>query len=93
MSQWPYCTARWRRLRIYVIASEPLCRYCKEQGRVTVAVDIDHIIPLAKRPDLAFDQNNLQPLCRPCHSGAKQAEERAGHRIGCDVNGVPLKGW
>lgn len=90
MAAWPYNTARWKALREQQLQDEPLCRYCEEQGRVQSANTADHIEPVAERPDLAFDQDNLQSLCGTCHSAIKQAEERTGHRRGCDVDGQPL---
>jgi 5-methylcytosine-specific restriction endonuclease McrA len=93
MNSWPYNTARWQRLRLVVLSNEPGCRYCEEQGRTTPAVDVDHIVPVKQDPSLAFEQRNLNPLCRECHNGAKRAEEARGYRIGCDVDGLPLRGW
>jgi 5-methylcytosine-specific restriction protein A len=51
-----------------VLADEPLCRFCAEQGRVTAARDVDHIVPIVQRPDLRLDRSNLRPLCQPCHA-------------------------
>jgi 5-methylcytosine-specific restriction enzyme A len=93
MNSWPYNTARWQRLRLVVLGSEPMCRYCAEQGRTTPAVDVDHIVPVKQDPSMAFDSANCQPLCEACHDGAKQGEERTGRRRGCDTNGIPLQGW
>jgi 5-methylcytosine-specific restriction protein A len=53
---------------------EPLCRTCKAAGRVTLATEVDHIIPLFKGgPDT---EDNLQPLCFECHK-IKTATESA----------------
>lgn len=93
MSRWPYNTARWQRLRKAVLASSPLCAYCAELGYTTPAIDVDHIAPVDTMPGQAFDPDNLQPLCKECHSGPKRREERAGHRIGCDADGNPRRGW
>jgi 5-methylcytosine-specific restriction endonuclease McrA len=62
-------------------------------GITTLAEVVDHIVPVREAPDRAFDQTNLQSMCAACHNGAKQREERGGEEIGCDVNGIPLKGW
>lgn len=38
------------------------CHYCG--GRATT---VDHRIPVAERPDLAFDESNLVASCEPCN--------------------------
>lgn len=93
MNKWPYSTSRWQKMRLVVLRREPLCRYCAEQGRTTAAAHVDHIQPVTLRRELAFVASNLQPLCESCHNGIKQREERLGYRVGCDVNGLPLRGW
>jgi 5-methylcytosine-specific restriction protein A len=60
-----------------VLEAEPLCRTCAETGRAVVAVTVDHII--AKALGGTDDQDNLQPLCDPCHK-AKTAREAAFRR-------------
>ena len=57
----------WQRLRLIVLAREPLCRYCKAKGLIVVATEVDHIRGMAKGGErLTID--NLQPLCKSCHS-------------------------
>ncbi|MGL9721541.1 HNH endonuclease [Symbiopectobacterium sp.] len=82
----------------------PLCRMCQEQGRVTAAVVVDHIIPhklkealksgnkiaIAKAQTLFWDKKNWQGLCVPHHSSTKQRMEKRDKIIGCDENGIPL---
>jgi 5-methylcytosine-specific restriction protein A len=92
MADWPYSTALWQRLRKLQLATEPTCRYCAEQGRTVLATEVDHVVPWRKG-GAVWDRANLQSLCKPCHDGPKQREERVGERIGCDVNGIPLRGW
>jgi hypothetical protein len=41
-------------------------------------------------PALFFDPSNLQSLCKACHDGSKQSEERRGYVIGNDATGRPL---
>lgn len=58
--------ARWRRLRLMVLRREPFCRMCRDKGKRTPATEVDHIIP---RRDGGRDEfDNLQALCKPCHS-------------------------
>ena len=59
-----YHTARWLRMRQIVINEEPMCRMCQVQP----TTDVDHILSLAKRPDLALVRTNLRGLCHECHS-------------------------
>lgn len=88
--------AAWRKVRLAVLRDEPLCRMCKEAGRITPAVDVDHIIAIADRPDLRLDPSNLRPLCKSCHSsrtardqGFNRGKRSKGQR-GCDAHGMPL---
>ena len=93
MASWPYSTQRWQRLRIAHLSAEPCCRYCASMGRTTPATLVDHVVPVRKNRDMAFDQGNLQSLCAPCHSGPKQAEDAGGEPLGCGVDGIPRRGW
>jgi len=65
----------WRRLRRLVLNAEPLCRECKRNGRIMLATEVDHIVPRANGGTNDFD--NLQPLCKSCHS-RKTARENEG---------------
>ncbi|WP_158625971.1 HNH endonuclease [Arsenicitalea aurantiaca] len=62
----------WQKLRLLVLADEPLCRICREQGRITAAEEVDHIDGNAHNND----RENLRPLCRPCHL-ARTARDQA----------------
>lgn len=68
-----YGTA-WDALRKIIMAQEPLCRTCTEQGRVTAATHVDHIVPKAEGG--TDDPSNLQALCTDCHKD-KTAHESA----------------
>lgn len=48
------------------------CHRCGDSG-YGVEIHVDHIKPKSKYPELAFDPNNLQILCRDCNfeKGAK----------------------
>lgn len=69
---------RWRKLRQQHLYQEPLCRMCKEEGRVTAGQEVDHIVKHDGDPALFYDASNLQSLCRAHHRGAKAREERSG---------------
>jgi 5-methylcytosine-specific restriction enzyme A len=93
MASWPYSTQRWQRLRAAHLSKEPWCRYCASVGVTTVATVVDHVIPVREARDRAFDPDNLQSLCDSCHSSAKQREDAGGELIGCNVSGIPFRGW
>lgn len=79
-------SAHWLRLRALVLADEPLCRSCAARGLVVPALDVDHI-------DNDGDNNsrdNLQPLCRSCHSHKTATTDRGRVKYGFDVTGRPL---
>lgn len=66
----------WQRLRLAVLAEEPLCRFCYAAGQVTPAREVDHIETIRDRPDLRLVRSNLRPLCTPCHSARTARETR-----------------
>ena len=58
----------WRRLRLQILAAEPLCRACAAEGRTEPATVVDHIVPIAERPDLRLEASNCCPLCHHHHN-------------------------
>lgn len=88
--------SRWRRLRQAVLDKRPLCVMCLQDGRITPATVVDHIIPHRGNPALMWDEANLQPLCATHHNATKQRLEKGSRAMGCDANGMPLDqehGW
>ncbi len=75
--------ARWERLRAMHLASEPLCRMCKQAGRTTPAVLVDHITPINDGGAI-LDDRNLQSLCRSCHDDKTREDvaARRGNHVG-----------
>ncbi len=74
-------SARWRAVRAQVLRDEPLCRECARLGLTVLATQVDHVVPLAVAPELAFDRANLAPTCTACHA-RKSAAERARLKAG-----------
>lgn len=68
-----YNTERWRRLRAWKFANNPLCEKCLEKGKTTPAEDIHHIVSFMstddpfRRLEIAYNYNNLMSLCKVCH--------------------------
>lgn len=40
---------------------------CKRCGKWTEDIEVDHIIPRSRAPELRFTQSNLQVLCPKCN--------------------------
>jgi 5-methylcytosine-specific restriction protein A len=68
-----YNSERWRRLREWKFANDPLCERCRQKDIITPAEDIHHIISFMSTDDpyrralLAYDYENLMSLCKECH--------------------------
>lgn len=68
---------RWRKLRNYVLANEPMCRMCVAIGVDRPASAVDHIEPIIDAPHRRLDITNLQPLCLHHHNSEKQRHDKA----------------
>lgn len=69
--------SRWLRFRKHWILTHPVCERCGNGSATATGSDlhVDHIQPL-KAGGSKYDPNNLQTLCRSCHS-IKTAEDLA----------------
>lgn len=65
----------------------PLCRLCEEQGKVTPATVVDHIIPHKGDQALFWDTTNWQSLCKTCHDTKTAREDGAFGRGKVDGQG------
>jgi 5-methylcytosine-specific restriction protein A len=65
-----YATVRWFAYRRQVLSRQPLCVVCQEEGRTTMATEVDHYIPHRGNLTLFWDYLNLQALCH-YHHGQK----------------------
>lgn len=63
-----YNSTEWRKLKEVVFAEEPLCRFCKEKGRLKLAEVVDHVIDIIDSPWLCLENSNVRPLCTQCHN-------------------------
>lgn len=68
--QWMYHTKDWKVLKTNQLRKQSWCNSCSS----TRFLQVDHIIPHNGDAEKFFDQNNLQTLCRGCHS-SKTAKE------------------
>ena len=71
----------WMKLRSLFLMDNPLCKHCDEQdNRAVPATDVDHIIDIAKRPDLRLEWTNLQSLCKSHHGRKTRIEQNNRYR-------------
>jgi 5-methylcytosine-specific restriction enzyme A len=65
----------WVKLRTWWIKRNPLCAECEREGKLTVATEVDHMVPISRDRSRRLDPDNLQSLCHPCHV-AKTARDK-----------------
>jgi 5-methylcytosine-specific restriction protein A len=63
-----YHTKEWGIIRENKLAEEPLCEFCKANGKIKLAAVVDHIIDIQDSPHLWNDPDNLRSLCVQCHN-------------------------
>lgn len=60
----------WRRVRMVAIKrAGARCECCGATPKDGIVINVDHIKPRAKHPELALDPDNLQVLCNVCNHG------------------------
>lgn len=64
---WVYDDPRWKPLRYKTLRKYNF--QCLSCNRGNLELHVDHIKPISKYPELAFDENNLQVLCKDCNLG------------------------
>jgi 5-methylcytosine-specific restriction endonuclease McrA len=63
-----YPSTTWRKMRAIQLRASPLCERCLAEGLYVPATVVHHRIERRDRPELTFDQSNLESLCSSCHS-------------------------
>ena len=51
-----------------VLREEPFCRECLKEGKNELSSEVDHIIDITEDVSKFMDRDNLQGLCKSCHS-------------------------
>lgn len=59
--------SKWRVARKRYLAQHPLCVKCFEEGKISPATVVDHIVPHRGDMKMFWNEENWQPLCKPCH--------------------------
>ncbi|MET3846863.1 5-methylcytosine-specific restriction protein A [Paenibacillus sp. OAE614] len=79
--------SKWRSARAGYLKKHPLCAHCMNEGQLTEATVVDHIIPHKGDKALFWDsENNWQPLCKR-HHDIKTATEDGGFGRPTQTNG------
>ncbi|WP_373487268.1 HNH endonuclease signature motif containing protein [Blastomonas sp.] len=96
MAEWPYNSARWKKLRLRHLSLNRLCIGCEARGRLRIANTVDHIKPISEGGPAFPGHDGLASYCPSCHSAKTARGKEAGvvktakPRKGCDANGNPL---
>lgn len=87
-----YKEQRWKRLRIYLLGRNPLCKRCGSPSQV-----VDHVRPHKGDRQLFFAEWNLQCLCKRCHDSKTARKDSGFAKDGkdalmgrCDETGMPV---
>ena len=71
-----YDSAPWQQLRYEVLKrSNGCCELCGASKHTGAIIQVDHIKPRSKFPQLELDPGNLQVLCRPCNMGKSNTDQ------------------
>jgi len=64
-----YNTKAWRLRRDEALLRDfGLCQHCFKEKKITLATEVDHIIPIRVEWDFRLALDNLQSLCHRCHT-------------------------
>lgn len=98
VADYPYNTARWKRLRTLKLHSTPTCEPCKAAGQLIIANTVDHIVAISAGGPAFPPLDQLTSCCTSCHSiktargpeaGAVRSTRKVQPRKGCDASGNP----
>lgn len=89
-----YDTRQWLELRYAVLAERGAkCECCGATRADGVYIQVDHIRPRHRFPQLELSKANLQVLCRPCNlgKGARYDTDWRSSTTGAITQPLPLK--
>lgn len=76
-----YNTKRWYQLRwLVLVRDEFTCQMCGLTEKDSSRLVCDHVVPHNGDEDM-FWNGDLRTLCKPCHDGAKQREDKMARRF------------
>jgi hypothetical protein len=62
----------------------------RASSRAVPATVCDHEDKDSKKTETGFFAGPFNSLCSQHHNSTRQREEKRGHKIGCDEDGIPL---
>lgn len=83
-----YKTARWKRESRAFLRDHPLCVMCPDKSKRGATI-VDHVTPHRGDPDLFWNQDNWQALCRSHHSRSAQQQDIRGFHSDVGEDGSP----
>lgn len=64
-----YNSKEWKSVRQIVLTLNPWCQECERNGRhYVLATEVHHIVDIVDEPTRCMDMENLEGLCKSCHS-------------------------
>lgn len=66
----------WEKLRRAFLARHPLCARHQALDQLVPATEVHHVVPIETAPDRRLDWDNLEALCKPCHSAETARSQR-----------------
>jgi 5-methylcytosine-specific restriction enzyme A len=67
--------SQWDKARRTYLTRHPLCVQCEKEGRVVVAVVVDHVVPHKGDQRLFWDTANWQALCVMHHNRKTRTQD------------------
>jgi len=84
-----YDLVRWKKRQQHQLRLQPCCVMCLDEGIVTAAQAVDHIVP-HKGDYQLFWFGRLQSLCFAHHNSSKKQLEHKGYVNDIGLDGFPI---
>jgi 5-methylcytosine-specific restriction protein A len=85
-----YKSKLWADLRRVQLSRHPLCKRCKDEGRLEAATVVHHLVAHKGNWTLFNDPRNLASSCKPCHDKIEQSIEARGYDRAVGEDGWPV---